>query len=98
MKLIKALFRILGWLLTPLVAWAASFGGAWLGAAVSSGAKSTTTTLWVTVITGFVSAILGALVWLQLLRRSPKLQQTLALAPDGTPLVALTGETPKDGP
>jgi hypothetical protein len=28
------LLRIVGWLLTPLVVWAASFSGAWLGATV----------------------------------------------------------------
>jgi membrane protein implicated in regulation of membrane protease activity len=89
----RALFRILGWLLTPLVAWAASFVGAWIGAAIAAGATNPMTTFWVTVISGAVTAFVGAWGWLRFLRRHPKLQKALEVAPDGTPLIALEHET-----
>ena len=92
--MVRVLLRILGWLLTPLVAWAASFLGAWIGALISAGASKPMTTLWVTAICGVVSALAGALGWLRFLRRSPRLQKTLAVAPDGTPLMALEHHAP----
>ena len=92
--MVRVLLRILGWLLTPLVAWAASFVGAWIGALISSSASQPMTTLWVTGICGLVSALVGAWGWLRFLRRSPRLQETLAVAPDGTPLMALEHEAP----
>ncbi len=92
--MVHALFRILGWLLTPLVAWAASFVGAWIGAAAAGGATNPMTTLWVTVVCGAVTALIGAWGWLRFLRRSPRLQETLAVAPDGTPLIALEHKAP----
>lgn len=92
--MVRTLFRVLGWLLTPLMAWAASFVGAWLGATVSGGMDNPMTALWVTVGCGAVAALAGAWGWLRFLRRSPKLQETLAVAPDGTPLMALEHEPP----
>ena len=87
--MVRWVLRFLGWLLTPLVAWAASFIGAWLGALVSGGAGSTMTTLTVTAIFG------GAIVWLRVLRRSRKLQDALALEADGTPIMALETQPPE---
>ena len=92
--MVHALLRIVGWLLTPLVAWAASFVGAWLGAMVSAGATNPMTTLWVTVICGAVTALAAAWGWLRFLRKHPKLQKTLEVAPDGTPLIALEHHAP----
>ena len=89
MKVLKLLLRILGWLLTPLVAWAASFIGAWLGALVSGGAKRTMTTFTVTAVFGGVFALVSAWAWLSYLRHHPRLQHTLEVAPDGTPLAAI---------
>jgi len=86
---------VAGWLLTPLVAWAASFIGAWIGALVSGGAKSTTTTFTVTAIFGGVFALVSAWAWLRYLRHHPRLQHTLEVAPDGTPLAAIE-ETPTE--
>ena len=93
--MVHALLRFLGWLVTPLVAWAASFVGAWIGAMVSGGASNPMTALWVTVIFGAVTALLGAWGWLRLIRKNPKLQEALAVAPDGTPLIALENEPPE---
>lgn len=95
MKLTRALVRIAGWLLTPLVAWAASFLGAWIGAGISAGAASTRTVLIVTIAFGGVFALVGAWAWLRLLRRSPQLQHTLEVAPDGTPLAAIENSPPE---
>jgi hypothetical protein len=80
------LLRILGWLLTPLVAWAASFLGAWLfvrtAAAFPSGRSAMLATLGVAVGSG-----IGALlVWMQLLRRSPRLRHSLHVTVEGLPL------------
>lgn len=94
----RHVLRIVGWLLTPLVAWAASFIGAWLGALVSGGAGSTMTTLTVTAIFGGIFALLSAWAWLRYLRHHPKLQHTLEVAPDGTPLAAIEDTAAREIP
>jgi hypothetical protein len=94
----RVLARLVGWLLTPLVAWAASFVGASIGAVVTRGMDRGTTAFWITAGFGAVTAMVSAWAWLRLLRRSPKLQQTLAVAPDGTPLVAIESAPPEDAP
>jgi hypothetical protein len=91
---VHTLVRILGWLLTPLVAWAASFVGAWIGAWISGGFTNPMTTFWVTVVCGAVTALVGAWGWLHFLREHPKLQEALEVAPDGTPLIALEHKAP----
>jgi hypothetical protein len=92
----RKLVRFVGWLLTPLIAWAASFVGAWIGAEVSRGANRSTTTLAVSLGFGAVFALLAAWGWLRFLRRSPRLQEALAVTPEGTPEAAVEGEPPKD--
>ena len=87
----RTLVRLAGWLLTPLVAWAASFLGAWFGALISAGAASTRTTLLVTVLFGGIAALTSAWAWLRFLRRHPKLQRTLEVTEEGTPLAAIEG-------
>jgi hypothetical protein len=91
---VHTLVRIVGWLLTPLVAWAASFVGAWFGAMISAGAENPMTTFWVMAIGGAITALAGAWGWLRFLRKHPRLQETLAVAPDGTPLIALEHQAP----
>jgi hypothetical protein len=85
-----------GWLLTPLIAWAASFVGAAIGAEVSRGANRSTRTLAVSLGFGAVFALAAAWGWLRFLRRSPRLQEALAVTPEGTPEAAVEGEPPKD--
>ncbi len=92
--MVHVLVRILGWLLTPLVAWAASFLGAWFGAWISGGATNPMTTFWATVACGAVTALAAAWGWLRFLRKHPRLQKTLEVAPDGTPLIALEHSAP----
>jgi hypothetical protein len=97
-RLLRGLLRLVGWLLTPLVAWAASFGGASLGAAIGGWISSSTAAFGVTVATGAVAGLVAAWGWLRILRRSPRLRETLAVAPDGTPLVAIEENPPKEPP
>ncbi|HEU5218048.1 MAG TPA: hypothetical protein VFU23_05280 [Gemmatimonadales bacterium] len=95
--MVRALIRILGWLLTPLVAWIAAFVGAWIGSMLGSGFNNSMTTLWVMVGCGAVAALAGAWAWLRYLRKHPRLQKTLAVAADGTPLIALDQQPPPSG-
>jgi hypothetical protein len=90
--------RLVGWLLTPLVAWAASFAGAWLGARIAGSFKSSTTGAYVVVAFGAAFGIVAAWAWLHYLRQSPRLQKTLEVAPDGTPLAAVTDDSPREEP
>lgn len=96
MSLARGLVRLVGWLLTPLVAWAASFAGAWLGASLAGRFKSSATATYVVIGFGAAFGIAAAWGWLHYLRRSPKLQETLAVAPDGTPLAAIEKDTPPE--
>lgn len=98
MGVVKALLKILGWLLTPLVAWAASFVGAWLGAMAGAPLKRPMATLWVTASFGVAAALIGAWAWLRLLRRSRRLREVLAVEPDGTPIAVVEEDVPKETP
>ena len=89
MTFFRGLVRLVGWLLTPLVAWAASFLGSLLGSLLGAMMGTARGGLWITAALGGLFALTSAWGWLRFLRRSPKLQQTLAVAPDGTPLAAL---------
>lgn len=92
MSLVRFLARLFGWLLTPVVAWAASFLGAAAAAWLSAGWSSSRAQLAATVVAGFLAAAGVMLLWLRLLRRSPRLQETLQVAPDATPLVVAEDE------
>ncbi|MGQ0701787.1 MAG: hypothetical protein ACT4PM_01485 [Gemmatimonadales bacterium] len=89
----RRLVRLLGWLLTPLVALLASFLGAWLGAGIGAELTSSTAAAWIMLGIGALAGIVAAWAWLRLVRRSPKLQHALEVAPDGTPLAAIEEET-----
>lgn len=90
--------RLVGWLLTPLVALGASFLGAWLGATLAGKFKSSTTGAWVVVGFGAGFGLLAAWAWLFYLRRHRRLQEALAVAPDGTPLAAMADEPAEPAP
>lgn len=92
MGLIRFIARLFGWLLTPIVAWAASFLGATIVAALIPTSLTVRTQLIATVVGGAVTAALALVLWLKLLRRSPRLQETLQVAPDATPLVVVEAE------
>jgi hypothetical protein len=85
--LVRALhlsFRILGWLLSPLVLTITATLGATLGfLAVASWAPGKG--LIFALICGALGALAGCLAWMRLLRRSPRLREVLAVTPAGLP-------------
>lgn len=84
-RVVRALFRIASWLLTPLVvALAAALGAT--AAAMAAPLFSTTLAIVVVALVGLASAGLGLFLWLRLLRGSPELRHALAVTPQGTPL------------
>ncbi|HEX5387604.1 MAG TPA: hypothetical protein VFW66_12935 [Gemmatimonadales bacterium] len=85
MRWLRLLLRIFGWLLTPLLAWAASFFGAVAGALIAMHLREPRTGLIVTAIAGATAGIVIILLWLRLLRRSPHIREALAVQSDGTP-------------
>lgn len=93
MKPVRVVLRILGWLLTPLVAWAAShFGGA-IGATIAGGITSPRLGLALTVVAAALSGLLALQLWIRLLRHSPELRRALHVAEDATPDTDSLGDT-----
>ena len=65
----RPLVRILAWLLTPVVAWAASFLGGWAGAALARhGARPGQGVIWLGA-GAVLGAALGAGAWIWFLLR-----------------------------
>jgi uncharacterized membrane protein YeaQ/YmgE (transglycosylase-associated protein family) len=89
----RFLVRFLGWLLTPLISLIGAFAGAWIGATLGASLTSSTAAAWAMLAFGALCGVGAAWAWLRLLRRSPRLQETLAVGPDGTPLAATEGES-----
>lgn len=103
MRFLRILLRLVGWLLTPFIAWAASFLGASLGALIATGMDSPRTGLIITVTLGAVTGF-GTLAFvIHLLRRLPRLRQALHVTEDAMPdtseLAAAieSGESPEGG-
>jgi hypothetical protein len=85
MRWLRLLFRIFGWLLTPFLAWAASFFGAVGGALIAMRMQDPTQGLAVTALCGALTGFAGLIAWLEYLRRSPEVREVLAVTEDGTP-------------
>jgi hypothetical protein len=87
MRWLGILVRIIGWLLTPLVAWAASFYGAWLLLQVEGRFENPRHAIYTAFATALFAA--GALMfgWIQLLRRSPRLRHSLHVDREGLPVL-----------
>jgi hypothetical protein len=85
MRWIRLLFRIFGWLLTPFLAWAASFFGAVAGALLAMRLKDPVEGLAVTALFGALAGFAALIGWLEYLRRSPEVREVLAVTEDGTP-------------
>jgi hypothetical protein len=81
------LLRVVGWLLTPLVVWAASLWGAWTALRVTIGLGNERSAIYtafgVAVLTGTITLYL----WMQLLRRSPRLRKSLHITREGLPQI-----------
>ncbi|TFG51259.1 MAG: hypothetical protein E4H38_01975 [Gemmatimonadales bacterium] len=86
MRWLGRLVRLVGWLLTPLVAWAASFLGAWMALAVAWRLGTPREMLVLFLVTGFVTAVVALLLWMWLLRHSARLRRTLHVDPEGLPV------------
>lgn len=93
MRLLRFFLRLVGWLLTPLVAWAASLFGAWLGAEAAVLVGSATGAIGLTIAGGSIGAVLGTVLWMRLLRRSPELRRALHVTAEGIPIDAIEEET-----
>lgn len=90
------LLRASGWLLTPVVALAASFLGAILGTLLASLIPNPLHGVALTVLIGGAAGFVTVHYWLRALRHSPRLQHALHVLPDGTPEVAAEETPPTD--
>jgi hypothetical protein len=85
MRWVRLFFRIFGWLLTPFLAWAASFFGAVAGALLAIKLSDPVQGLIVTAVCGGIAGFAALIAWLHYLRRSPEVREVLAVTEDGTP-------------
>ncbi len=85
MRWIRLLFRVFGWLLTPFLAWAASFFGAVGGALIAMKMEDPVQGLAVTALCGALTGFATLVVWLHYLRQTPEAREVLAVTEDGTP-------------
>jgi len=93
----KILFlRASGWLLTPIVALAASFVGALLGTVLAALFPNPLHGVAVTIALGGLAGYVTVHYWLRALRHSPRLQHALHVLPDGTPEVAASEADPSN--
>ena len=85
MRWVRLLFRVFGWLLTPFLAWAASFFGAVGGALIAMKVQDPVQGLAVTALCGALTGFAALIVWLRYLRQTPQAREVLAVTEDGTP-------------
>ena len=85
MRLLGTLARIVGWLLAPLVAWAASLYAAWILLGFSDRFDNPWHALYAALTAGFVTGVVILFGWMLLLRRSPRLRHSLHVTPEGLP-------------
>ena len=80
----RLLFRVAGWLLTPLVLVCAAAIGATIGLLIAP-RFSPTAALVLTVALALIFSVAGLIVWVRLLRQSPELRQVFAVTEAGLP-------------
>jgi len=85
MRWIRLLVRVFGWLLTPFLAWAASFFGAVGGALIAMKMQDPVQGLAVTALCGALTGFAALIAWLRYLRQTPEAREVLAVTEDGTP-------------
>jgi len=85
MRWLRLVFRVFGWLLTPFLAWAASFFGAVGGALIAMRILDPVDGLAVTALCGAITGFATILAWLHYLRQTPEAREVLAVTEDGTP-------------
>jgi hypothetical protein len=67
------LLVVVGWLLTPVLAWAASYIGLWAGALVATSFARPLTMLAVAGVAAALSGFTALAVWVRFMRRVPHL-------------------------
>ncbi len=87
MRWVGILLRVVGWLLTPLVAWAASLWGAWLALRTSSAFDNPLVPVYLAFGVAVVTGTVVLYLWMQFLRRSPRLRKSLHVTREGLPRV-----------
>lgn len=85
MRWLRLLFRVFGWLLTPFLAWAASFFGAVGGALIAMRMQDPVQGLAITALCGALTGFAALILWLRYLRQTPAVREVLAVNEDGTP-------------
>jgi hypothetical protein len=89
MQLLRLFLRVFGWLLTPFMAWAASFFGCVAGEVIATTISDPKKGLYLSAGLGALAGFVTLIFWLRLLRRSPELQEALAVTPEGVPDTAV---------
>ncbi len=87
MRGLDLVWRIAGWLLAPLVVWAVSLWGAWIAFGLIGGIESARTALLVVFATALAVGTVALLLWMRVLRRSPRLRHSLHVNRDGLPVI-----------
>ena len=85
MKLLRFLARLFGWLLTPVVASAASFLGAVGGAMIAGSMRDPLRGLVTSAVCALLAAVGVTWAWLRWLRRSPVAREVLGVDETGAP-------------
>jgi hypothetical protein len=91
------LLRVVGWLLTPLVAWAASLWGAWIAFRLSGRFDQPRSALYAAFGVAVLTGTIALYLWMQLLRRSPRLRKSLHVTREGLPDIEDPGPPPAGG-
>jgi hypothetical protein len=95
-RAVRWVFRIAGWILTPVVLILAAAVGAFIGL-VMAPRFPPYTALIVTAALAFLTSLTGLIFWVRLLRVHPELRERLAITEQGVPeselISKLTGET-----
>jgi hypothetical protein len=90
------LARVIGWLLAPFVAWAASFYGAWLVLSLGGRPTHPWRSLAIALSVALLTGVGILLAWMRLLRRSPRLRHSLHVDPEGLPVI--DDDAPEESP
>ncbi len=85
MRVLKFLTRLRGWLLTPLVASAASFFGAIGGAVLAARVADPVHGLILSAACAPIAALVVTAIWLKVLRKSPEVREVLGVDETGVP-------------
>lgn len=87
MRWLSILVRVIGWLLTPLVAWAASLCGAWLLLNLAGRFSDPRHEVYAAFAAALFAGVAALWLWMRLLGRSPRLRHSLHVDPEGLPVL-----------